>query len=80
MPAHLEALGRRRPAGKPCSTGRARPSSKLPDAKKKTSTPGKAIALMLEQPSMIKRPVLELGSKVLIGFKPEEYAATFRGE
>ena len=30
---------------------------------------------MLAQPSMIKRPVLELaGGKLLVGFKPEEYA------
>jgi arsenate reductase len=30
---------------------------------------------MLAQPSMIKRPVLDLGGKTLIGFKPELYAA-----
>ena len=29
---------------------------------------------MLAQPSMIKRPVLDLGSKLLVGFKPEIYA------
>ncbi len=34
----------------------------------------KAIALMLEQPSMIKRPVLDLGGKLVVGFKPEIYA------
>jgi arsenate reductase (glutaredoxin) len=34
----------------------------------------KAIALMTAQPSMIKRPVLETGGKLLVGFKPEEYA------
>ena len=29
---------------------------------------------MLKQPSMIKRPVLELGGgKILVGFKPEQY-------
>jgi len=32
------------------------------------------MALMLAQPSMIKRPVLELGDKLLVGFKPEIYA------
>jgi arsenate reductase len=32
---------------------------------------------MLEQPSMIKRPVLEAGSKILVGFKPEIYAKEF---
>ena len=30
---------------------------------------------MLGQPSMIKRPVLEAGGKVLVGFKPEAYEA-----
>ena len=29
---------------------------------------------MLAQPSMIKRPVLEIGKTILIGFKPEVYA------
>jgi arsenate reductase len=38
----------------------------------------KAIALMAAQPSMIKRPVLETGGKLLIGFKPEIYAREFR--
>jgi arsenate reductase (glutaredoxin) len=49
----------------------------LPDAKKEQLNEKKAIALMLEQPSMIKRPVLEVGAKLLFGFKPEIYAATF---
>ena len=30
---------------------------------------------MLVQPSMIKRPVLEAEGKLLVGFKPESYAA-----
>jgi Spx/MgsR family transcriptional regulator len=47
---------------------------KLPDHEKDNVTEKKAIALMLEQPSMIKRPVLELaGGKLLVGFKPETY-------
>jgi Spx/MgsR family transcriptional regulator len=46
---------------------------KLPDADKEGLTEKKAMALMLEQPSMIKRPVLELGGKLLVGFKPEIY-------
>ncbi len=49
----------------------------LPEAKKEALSEKKAIALMLEQPSMIKRPVVEVGSKTLVGFKPEIYAATF---
>ncbi len=45
----------------------------LPDADKANLTEAKAIKLMLAQPSMIKRPVLELGSKIVVGFKPEIY-------
>ena len=45
---------------------------KLPDADKEGLTEKKAIALMLAQPSMIKRPVLEAaGGKLLVGFKPD---------
>jgi arsenate reductase (glutaredoxin) len=47
---------------------------KLDDADKEKLSETKAIALMLAQPSMIKRPVLDLGSKLLVGFKPEIYA------
>jgi Spx/MgsR family transcriptional regulator len=47
---------------------------KLPDADKEGLTEKKAMALMLAQPSMIKRPVLDLGGKLLVGFKPEVYA------
>ena len=47
---------------------------KLPDADKEGLNERKAIALMLTQPSMIKRPVLEAGKKLLVGFKPEVYA------
>jgi arsenate reductase len=47
----------------------------LPDDKKQGLDQAKAIALMLEQPSMIKRPVLDLGDRILVGFKPDAYAA-----
>ncbi len=47
---------------------------KLPEADKEGLTERKALALMLAQPSMIKRPVLDLGGKLLAGFKPEIYA------
>jgi arsenate reductase len=46
---------------------------KLPEADKEGLNERKALALMLAQPSMIKRPVLELGRKLLVGFKPETY-------
>ena len=50
---------------------------KLADADKADLDEKKAIALMLAQPSMIKRPVLDIGSKILVGFKPDVYEAAF---
>ncbi|MGB7102484.1 MAG: ArsC family reductase [Xanthobacteraceae bacterium] len=48
---------------------------KLPDKDKSSIDAGKAVALMLAQPSMIKRPVVELdGGKLLVGFSPEQYS------
>jgi len=49
----------------------------LPDTDREGLTEKRAIALMLAQPSMIKRPVLEIGGKLLVGFKPERYDAAF---
>lgn len=47
---------------------------KLPDNDKQGLDEKKAIALMLAQPSLIKRPVLDLGKgRLLVGFKPENY-------
>jgi arsenate reductase (glutaredoxin) len=49
---------------------------KLPDADKEGIDAAKAMALMLAEPSMIKRPVLDLGDgKLLVGFKPDAYTA-----
>ena len=45
----------------------------LPDADKADLTEAKAIGLMLANPSMIKRPVLESGATLLVGFKPDTY-------
>jgi arsenate reductase (glutaredoxin) len=48
---------------------------KLPDKDKNGLDAKKAVALMLAQPSMIKRPVLDLGGgALLVGFKPELYS------
>ena len=48
----------------------------LPEADKQGLDGAKALALMLEQPSMIKRPVLDLGGgRLLVGFKPDAYGA-----
>jgi arsenate reductase len=50
---------------------------KLPDKDKDNVTEKKAFALMLAQPSMIKRPVLDVGGKLTVGFKPEVYEKLF---
>ena len=47
---------------------------KLPDGRKSPLDERRAVSLMLEQPSMIKRPVLEWGRQLLVGFFPQEYA------
>ena len=49
---------------------------RLPEKDRHELTERKAITLMLDQPSMIKRPVLAAGG-LLIGFKPEQYAKAF---
>jgi arsenate reductase (glutaredoxin) len=36
-------------------------------------TLGKAIALLLDKPTLMKRPVLDTGDKLLVGFKVEDY-------
>ena len=46
---------------------------KLPGAAREGLDAEKAMALMLEQPSMIKRPVIESNGKLTVGFKPESY-------
>ncbi len=50
---------------------------KLPDSDKSNLTAEKAIALMLTQPSLIKRPVLDIGGHRIVGFKPEIYTEAF---
>jgi Spx/MgsR family transcriptional regulator len=76
--AHLESWSER--AGWETVLNRAGTTFRaLPDAERADLTKAKAIALMLSQPSMIKRPVLEADGKLLIGFKPEIYALNFPG-
>lgn len=48
---------------------------KLPEGDRSDLDARKAIALMVAQPSMIRRPVLEVDDRVIVGFKPERYAA-----
>ncbi|MDF1631691.1 ArsC family reductase [Mycoplana sp. MJR14] len=49
----------------------------LPEADKADLDAAKATALMLAQPSMIKRPILDLDGKLLAGFKPDAYETAF---
>lgn len=49
----------------------------LADAEKQGLDEARANALMVRQPSMIKRPVLDINGRLLVGFKPELYAAAF---
>ena len=48
---------------------------KLPDEAKANLDAGRAIALMVAQPSMIKRPIVEHPGGLLVGFAPDRYAA-----
>jgi arsenate reductase len=47
---------------------------KLDDADRADVDEAKALALMAATPSLIKRPVIEAGDRVLVGFDPERYA------
>ena len=48
---------------------------KLPDADKADIDEAKAITLMIANPSMIKRPVVEGGKTLLVGFNADVYDA-----
>ena len=50
---------------------------KLPDSEKQGLDEDQAVALMLAQPSMIRRPVVEASGELLVGFQPERYQAAF---
>lgn len=51
---------------------------KLPEAEREGLDEPRAVALMLAQPSMVKRPVLKAGDRVLVGFAPAEWDAALR--
>ena len=50
---------------------------KLPEEKRENLTQARALALLAEHSSAIKRPVIETGDALLIGFDEREYAAAF---
>lgn len=49
----------------------------LPDAARNGLDEGSAIDLMVAEPTMIKRPVLDTGDTIEVGFKPDRYAGLF---
>jgi arsenate reductase (glutaredoxin) len=51
---------------------------KLPEAEKADLDATRAVALMMAHPSAIKRPVLDAGGTLTLGFNPETYAAALR--
>lgn len=50
---------------------------KLPPQRRENLDEETAIELMLDQPALIRRPLLERGETLQLGFKPTEYAALF---
>ena len=48
---------------------------KLPDCDKESLSETKALSLMSAHPSVIRRPILELGGRVIVGFKPDLYSS-----
>jgi len=74
--AHLEAWSAK--AGWETVLNRAGTTfRKLDEADRSDLNQQEAIALMLAQPSMIKRPVLDVDGTLTVGFKPEIYAGVF---
>ena len=51
----------------------------LPDEQKTEMTAEKAIALMLAQPALIKRPLLDINGSFHLGFKAEQYQQLVTG-
>ena len=48
---------------------------RIPEAERKDLTEARALALLQKNTSAIKRPIVEAGSKLLVGFDPEAFAA-----
>jgi Spx/MgsR family transcriptional regulator len=51
---------------------------KIPEAKKQGLTASRALALLGENSSAIKRPIVEAGSRLLVGFDPEEFKSRLK--
>ncbi len=46
---------------------------KIPDAQKADLDQAKALALLEKNPSAIRRPILEAGARLVVGFDPGEF-------
>ena len=75
LQAWIEKLGWEVLLNKASTTFRA-----LPDEDRQGLDAAKAGTLMLAHPTMIKRPVLDLGGRLLVGFKPEIYRQALGGD
>jgi arsenate reductase len=53
---------------------------KLPEEAKAHLDAHTAVALMLEHPSMIKRPILDVDGRVMVGFTPDGYAKALQAD
>jgi arsenate reductase len=51
---------------------------KLSDAERADVDEAKALSLMTTYPALIKRPVLDTGAKLIVGFDPENYAVELK--
>ncbi len=51
---------------------------KLPDADKEGLTQARAIQLMLDNTSLIKRPVIDTGTQLLAGYDEAQYSSTLK--
>jgi arsenate reductase len=69
----LRELGRERLLNRSGTTFR-----KLDESVRAAIDDERALALMLAQPSMIRRPLLDTGNGLVVGFDPQEYAARLR--
>ncbi|MFZ4536974.1 ArsC family reductase [Propionivibrio sp.] len=51
---------------------------RLSDAERSDVDETKALALMVDYPTLIKRPLLDTGTTLLVGFDPEHYTAELK--
>lgn len=70
--AWVKALGWEKVLNKASATWRG-----LPEAEKDGVDAGRAVALLLAYPTLVKRPVLDRGGALSVGFKTADYEQAF---